>query len=54
MDDLIDIRIQASKVMLKGSNRSLKQIAYACGFQNEYYFSKMFKSRVGTAPSSYR
>lgn len=54
IEDLIEIRIQAAKHYLKNTGRSIHEIAVECGFQNEYYFSKTFKKRVGLAPTAFR
>lgn len=54
VNDLIEIRLQAARVLLRSTQRPLKQIAQDCGFQNEYYFSRVFKERTGVSPSRYR
>lgn len=54
IDDLIDIRLQAAKSMLRNTMHSVHQISVDCGFQSEYYFSKLFKKRTGTSPTAYR
>ena len=32
----------------------IKDIAYACGFENEYYFSNFFKKHIKMSPSDFR
>lgn len=54
IDDLIEIRLQAAKSLLRTTVRSVHQISVDCGFQNEYYFSKLFKKRTGMSPTTYR
>lgn len=54
VEDLILMRVTAAKRMLLSTNRSLREIAVQCGFGNEYYFSRVFKSKAGVAPSAYR
>lgn len=54
INDLIEMRLQEARMLLKSTQRTLRQIAQDCGFQNEYYFSKVFKSRTGIPPSKYR
>lgn len=54
ISDLIGIRLQAARLMLKSTSRTMREIAEDCGFQNEYYFSKVFKSHTGVSPSKYR
>lgn len=34
--------------------RSVKEIAYLLGYQDEYYFSRFFKKQAGVSPSVYR
>lgn len=54
VNDLINARVNAARTMLRTTEKPLREIALECGFQNEYYFSKVFKMRTGTSPSSYR
>ena len=54
LEDLILLRLTSAKKLLLSSNLPLKSIAVLCGFQNEYYFSRIFKSKVGTSPGTYR
>lgn len=54
ISDLIEIRLQAARLLLKSTSHTMREIAENCGFQNEYYFSKVFKSHTGISPSKYR
>jgi len=36
-----------------GSSRSVKEVALACGFDDVYYFSRLFKKVEGISPSAY-
>ncbi len=54
LEDLILMRVTAAKRQLISTNSSLREIAMRCGFGNEYYFSRVFKSKAGVAPSAYR
>lgn len=54
MDDIIEMRIRKAKHLLASTKLTMKQIALRCGMKNEYYFSRLFKTRVGVAPSVYR
>lgn len=47
-------RIQKSCEMLKESNRSILEIAMACGFQSASYFSSIFRKELGMVPQDYR
>ncbi|MBP3370166.1 MAG: helix-turn-helix transcriptional regulator [Clostridia bacterium] len=46
-------RIKMAADMLLGSDRTLTQIAYECGFSSQSYFSYAFKRRMGEAPREY-
>lgn len=47
-------RIDAAKVLLKTSPLSIQEIAMQVGFEDQNYFSKYFKKKVGKSPSHYR
>lgn len=47
-------RINRAKELLSGSTLSVKEIAAALGFENQYHFSKVFKNRTGMSPSQWR
>ncbi len=51
---LSGIRIEEARKLLLGSRMSLGDVAYACGFEDQSYFTKVFKKMVGIAPSRYR
>lgn len=53
-DDLMDMRIDKAKELLLYTDRRLADIALSCGFQNEFYFSRVFKARVSVSPGAYR
>lgn len=53
-DQLTRMRIDAAKQLLRESNMPLYDIAAAVGYENEFYFSKMFKKTEGIPPSQYR
>jgi AraC-like DNA-binding protein len=40
--------------MLKNTKMSVKEIASALGYDDQHYFSYMFKKRCGTSPTQYR
>lgn len=52
--DVLRARIERAKSMLSFTDHSLRDIAQLTGFQNEYYFSRSFRSRVGMTPGEYR
>jgi AraC-like DNA-binding protein len=47
-------RIQKSCEMLRETNRSIIEIAIACGFQSGSYFSHVFRKEMGFIPQEYR
>ena len=47
------VRVERAKEMIESNLFSLEEVAYACGFQNVYYFSKVFKSHTGITPGKY-
>ncbi|PQP85573.1 hypothetical protein CPT76_35550 [Paenibacillus sp. AR247] len=51
---LIRYRIQKSCDMLKETNRSISEIAMACGFQSASYFTFIFRKQLGLVPQDYR
>ena len=42
--------ISEAKNLLKSEDKSVSEIAYALGFENLSYFSRLFKKEVGTTP----
>lgn len=47
-------RLQKAKTLLSESTLLVREIAFACGFENEYYFSNFFKKHTKTSPSAFR
>lgn len=52
--DLQAIRLEHAKVLLAENRRSVKEIAEAVGYANEYYFIHAFKRATGHTPGKYR
>ena len=46
-------RIEKAKIMLLEHNKNFKEIAYECGFNDQYYFSRVFKSFERKSPLNY-
>jgi len=46
--------ISEAKNLIKGSDRNVTEIAYALGFKNISYFSRLFKREIGMSPIQYR
>ncbi len=54
IDYLGNMRIEKAKEMLRTENVSVEVIATTLGYANIYYFSNVFKIKVGKSPSKYR
>ncbi len=54
MQALTDIRLKKAAEHLQNSRMSIKEIAHACGFAEQNYFSKVFFKKYHCAPSAYR
>ncbi len=50
----LDLKVLRAKEMLLQSDQTVKEISYALGFQSIYYFSRVFKSKLGVAPTEIR
>ena len=48
------LKIEKSKELLLNTNKSQKEIAYELGFESNYYFNRLFKSKTGLAPGKFR
>lgn len=54
LDILKEERMQMAAELLTKTSRSVKEIAFACGYQESAYFMKVFKKNFGCTPSDYR
>ena len=52
--DILRARLEFAKSCLSYSNAPLREIARESGFQNEYYFSRIFRKSEGIPPGEYR
>ncbi len=48
------IRIDKAKQLLENTEYSVMEIAVACGFSDQSYFTKVFKKYTGVTPKKYR
>ncbi len=53
-DYQIQQKIFSARNMLANTNLSVKEIANALGYEDQHYFSYMFKKRCGMSPTQYR
>jgi AraC-like DNA-binding protein len=54
MQYVLRVRINAASEALTTSDRSIAEIAIACGFYDQSYFTKQFRRQFGQTPSAYR
>lgn len=53
-EHLLDIRIQRAQELLRATNESIERIAELTGYNDYFYFTKVFKKATGLSPSAYR
>jgi AraC-like DNA-binding protein len=54
VDYLINRRVGAAQNLLASTDLSVGEIAGRCGYPDQFFFSKIFKSRAGSPPSEHR
>jgi len=50
---ILDVRMNKAKQLLRNSNLTVTEVAFACGFSSLYSFSRAFKDKTGKTPTSY-
>jgi AraC-like DNA-binding protein len=50
----IDIKIHKAQNILEQEKSPIKEIAFKLGFEDQYYFSRLFKRKTGKTPSTWR
>jgi two-component system response regulator YesN len=53
-DYVRDLRMERAKKYLKSTTRTIQWIAEQIGYQDEKYFSRLFREHAGVLPSEYR
>ena len=48
------LRVEKAAAMLVTTNTAISEIAIACGFEDQSWFSKIFKNNTGYTPGKYR
>ena len=48
------LRMEKSKELLLMTSMSIKEISYACGYEDQNYFSRVFKKKEQTSPKAFR
>ncbi|MEO8415219.1 MAG: AraC family transcriptional regulator [Ginsengibacter sp.] len=51
---LLQLKIEKAKMLLEDHSRSIKEIAFSLNFESAFYFSKLFKEKIGVSPVLYR
>ncbi|MFT6792578.1 MAG: AraC-like DNA-binding protein [Rubritalea sp.] len=51
---LIERRLQRACQLLASADETVEEVAYQCGFNCPFHFSRSFKRRFGIPPASYR
>ncbi len=54
MRHIIQARIDRASELLAAGELSIKEVAERCGFESQYYFSRLFRKATGTTPSGFR
>jgi DNA-binding IclR family transcriptional regulator/AraC-like DNA-binding protein len=50
----MNLRIAKAKKLLRSSDTPIKEIAEKLGYENQYYFSNIFRKKAGCNPTEYR
>jgi AraC-like DNA-binding protein len=50
----LQLKLEKARLLLSGEAMSIKEIAAQLGFDNPFYFSKLFKSKWGKSPREFR
>jgi AraC-like DNA-binding protein len=50
----IHVKIHQAEGLLEQEEVSVKEVAFSLGFEDQYYFSRLFKNKTGIAPSEWK
>ena len=53
-DLMKEARIKRACLLLHTTEKTVAEVAYACGFTDPKYFSRCFKQSTGKSPTEYR
>ncbi len=51
---LLQLKIEKAKMLLLDHSKTIKEIAFVLNFESAFYFSKLFKEKIGVSPDLYR
>lgn len=54
INHFIHLKIEKACYLLDLSDKNISEIAFALGYEDAYYFSRIFKKTMGVSPSQYR
>ena len=54
VDYVTDVRIRSAAQLLEDTDKKLNEIARLCGYNDTYYFIRVFKLKTGVTPGRYR
>ncbi|MBS97393.1 MAG: AraC family transcriptional regulator [Oceanospirillaceae bacterium] len=54
INHFIQLKIERACHLLDVTDKEIKEIAWAVGYEDAYYFSRIFKKTMGISPSHYR
>lgn len=49
-----DVRLKQSTLLLAEQNKSIREVALQCGFEDVNYFSRMFRKKFSKSPTGWR
>jgi AraC-like DNA-binding protein len=50
----LQLKIHRARHLLQEGNLSVKEVSYELSFDNQYYFSRIFKKKTGRSPSEWQ
>jgi len=53
-DYFIHVKLQRACALLSLEDKTINEIAYEIGYEDPYYFSRIFKKVIGVSPQNYR
>ena len=54
IDYFINLKVQHAAMLLRFTDKPVREIGAAVGYKDPYYFSRIFKKVVGLAPAAFR